>query len=111
MTLYQWIYTLYTMLSSRYLRSTSIDRHDIKIKTSELTTNNGSNRKHVTKYVIATPASQHDVPPSTAISPPVGHIQHVSASDALGVGSGNANESDCRTAYAASYWRCNGFSD
>jgi hypothetical protein len=101
------------MLSSRYLRSTSIDRHDIKIKISELTTNNGSNRNHVTKYVIATPASQHDVPPSTAISPPasVGHIQHASASDALGVGSGNANESDCRTAYAASYWRCNGFSD
>ena len=49
---------LYTMLSSVYLRSTSIDRHDIKIKIKELTTNNGSNRNHVTKYVIATPASQ-----------------------------------------------------
>jgi hypothetical protein len=32
----------------------------------------------------------------------VGHIQHASASDVFGVGSGNANESDCRTAYAAS---------
>jgi hypothetical protein len=91
------------MLSSLHLRSTSIDRHDIKIKAIELTTNNGSNRNHVTKYVIATPpASQHDVPPSTAISAPAGHIQHASASDAFGVGSGNANDSDCRTALAAS---------
>jgi hypothetical protein len=94
---------LYTMLSSVYLRSTSIDRHDIKIKIKELT--NGSNRNHVTKYVIATPASQQDVPPSIGISPPAGHIQHASASDSFGVGSGNANDSDGRTALAASSFR------
>jgi hypothetical protein len=96
---------LYTMLSSVYLHSTSIDRHDIKIKISELTTNNGSNRNQVTKYVIATPASQQDVPPSIGISPPAGHIQHASASDVFGVGSGNVNDSDVRTALAASSFR------
>jgi hypothetical protein len=88
---------LYTMLSSVYLHSTSIDRHDIKIKINELTTNNALNRNQVTKYVIATPASQQDVPPSIGISPPAGHIQHASTSGVFGVGRGNVNDSDGRT--------------
>jgi hypothetical protein len=93
---------LYTMLSSVYLRSTLIDRHDIKIKINELTTNNGSNRNHVNKYVIATPASQQDVPPSIDIAPLAGHIQHASAPDAFEVGIGNVNDNNGRTALAAS---------
>ena len=43
-----------------------------------------------------------DVPPSIDIAPLAGHIQHASASDVFGVGIGNVNDDDGRTALAAS---------
>jgi hypothetical protein len=97
---------LYTILSSVYLGSTSIDRLDIKIKINEHTTNNGSDRNQVIKYVIATPGSQQDVPPSIDITPSsAGDIQQGSASDFVGVGNGKVHDSDCRTALGVRSFR------
>jgi hypothetical protein len=93
---------LFTKLSSFYLPLTSIDRHDIKIKIKELTNHSGSHPKRVTKYVIATPASQQGVPPSIHIEGGTGHFQQASASDANSEGIGDANDNDGRTALAAS---------